>query len=474
MFVLVPQWAQHYGEFWKAIRLRNRWFIRLRYIAVFILLGFLLFGELILNLNLSKTQIVAIALISIIIFVYNVILQSVKDKIGDVPGKFNCLHFSLLQIVLDMTALMLLVYFTGMIDSPLYMLFIFHMIIGSLILPGYVVYVCAGAITFIFAVLDYLQRTDVLDVYLIPGLVGKGHVHEVTYDVLFITVFGFMLFVSVYLANKIARQLYRREQQLRRTLEKLEEAEESKQKYTIGVVHEIKSPIAALQSIIQLLLERIVGPIDVEVEKKLQRAKIRTDEVLALINNILRFSKLKLLDITSSEEVMVDDLIRSLIENHFEETKQRKIEFQIFDQRENKKAVMGDKILLELAFSNLISNSIKYSPDDSRVEITLSEKDAENILIEVSDTGIGIPQHDINKIFNQFYRASNIDKTNMEGSGMGLAIVKEIIDRHKGTIEATSPSKIGNAKYPGTTVTIRLPYKITAEIEPEEITREDY
>ncbi|MCL6098623.1 MAG: cell wall metabolism sensor histidine kinase WalK, partial [Bacteroidetes bacterium] len=72
------------------------------------------------------------------------------------------------------------------------------------------------------------------------------------------------------------------------------------------------------------------------------------------------------------------------------------------------------------------------------------------------------------------YRASNIDKTKMEGSGMGLAIVKEIIDRHKGTIEATSPSKIGNVEYPGTTVTIRLPYKIAAEIEPEEISREDY
>ncbi|MCL6098624.1 MAG: hypothetical protein M1391_08620, partial [Bacteroidetes bacterium] len=251
MFVLVPQWAQHYGEFWKAIRLRNRWFIRLRYIAVVILIGFLLFGELILNLSLSKTQIVAIAFISITIFLYNVILQSVKDKIGDVPGKFNCLHFSLLQIILDMISLMLLVYFTGMIDSPLYMLFIFHMIIGSLILPGYVVYVCAAAITFVFAVLDYLQRVDVLNSYPIFGLVSKGHVHEVTYDVLFIMVFGFMLFVSVYLTNKIARQLYRREQQLRRTLEKLEDAEESKQKYTIGVVHEIKSPIAALQSIIQ-------------------------------------------------------------------------------------------------------------------------------------------------------------------------------------------------------------------------------
>lgn len=473
MFVLVPQWAQHYGEFWKAIRLRNRWFIRLRYIAVVILVGFLLFGQLILNFNLSKTQIAAIAILSIAIFIYNLILQSVKDKIGDIPAKFNCLHFSLLQIVLDLIALMLLVFFTGLIESPLYMLFIFHMIIGSLILPGYVVYICASAVTFIFAALDYLQRIDLLNAYPIPGLVGKGHVHEITYDVLFITVFGFMLVVSVYLANKITKQLYRREQQLHRTLEKLEEAEESKQKYTIGVVHEIKSPIAASQSIIQVLLERIVGPIDSEVEKKLLRAKQRGEEALTLINNILRFSKLKLLDITSSEEIMIDDLIHNIIENHFEEAKQRKIIFRFIDQRESKKIMWGDKILLELAFSNLISNSMKYSTDNSEIEILLSN-DEENILVEVSDAGIGIPQQDITRVFNQFYRASNIDKSKMEGSGMGLAIVKEIIDRHKGSIETASPSKLGNTKYPGTTVTIKLPYKINTLIEPEEIDHEDY
>lgn len=472
--MLVPQWAQHYGEFWKAIRIRNRWFIRLRHIAVAILIGFLLFGEFILNFDLSETQVVAILVLSIIIMVYNFILNSVRDKIGDAPGKFNCLHFSLIQIVLDIIALMLLVYFTGMIDSPLYMLFIFHMIIGSLILPGYVVYICAGAITFIFAVLDYLQRVNVLDAYPIQGLVGASHVHAVSYDILFVTVFGFMLIVSVYLTNKIARQLYRREQQLRRTLEKLEEAEESKQKYTIGVVHEIKSPIAALQSIIQLLLERLVGPIDVEVEKKLERAKLRTEEALALINNILRFSKLKLLDITSSEEIAVDDIIRKLLENHLEESKQRNIEFKFADERPNKRSVMGDKILLELAFSNLISNSIKYSPDHSKVNISLQDKDAANIIIEIADAGIGIPQQDITKIFNQFYRASNIDKNKLEGSGMGLAIVKEIVDRHKGSIEAASPSKIGNAKYPGTLVTIRLPYKIEVDIEAEETNPEDY
>lgn len=474
MFALVPQWALHYSEFWNAIRIRNQWLIRLRYIAVVILLGFLLVGELILNFDLSKTQITAIIIISITILIYNLVLQSVKDKVGDQPGKFNCLQFSLVQIVLDLISLLLLVYFTGMTESPLYMLFIFHMIIGSLILPGYVVYISAGAITFLFAMIYYMQRVGFLTFYSISGLVSKGQVHQISYDVLFITVFGFMLFVSVYLANKIARQLYRREQQLRRTLEKLEDAEESKQKYTIGVVHEIKTPIAAFQSIIQILLERLVGPIDAEVEKKLMRAKQRGEEALTLINNILRFSKLKLLDITSAEEIKIDDLIRNIIENHFDESKNKNINFQLTEERESKKVVMGDKILLELALSNLINNAIKYSPDNSTIAISLSNDDEENILMEITDAGIGIPQHDITKVFNQFYRATNIDKSKMEGSGMGLAIVKEIVDRHKGTIDVKSPSKLGSAKFPGTTVIMKLPYQVSEEKESEEISREDY
>ena len=111
---------------------------------------------------------------------------------------------------------------------------------------------------------------------------------------------------------------------------------------------------------------------------------------------------------------------------------------------------------MELALSNLISNAAKYAINNGNISIILSDND-DSIQLEISDNGIGIPETELSNIFNQFYRASNVDRTKIEGSGMGLSIVKEIIERHGGKIKVQSPSKIGNKNAPGTTFIITLP-----------------
>ncbi len=84
--------------------------------------------------------------------------------------------------------------------------------------------------------------------------------------------------------------------------------------------------------------------------------------------------------------------------------------------------------------------------------------DKENLFIKITDDGLGIPEKDLPKIFNDFYRASNVKKVSADGSGLGLSVVKQIIERHKGTIKAISPSEIGSKDYPGTTFEISLPF----------------
>jgi signal transduction histidine kinase len=475
MIRLAPAWAHHYKEFWRAIRVRNLWFIHLRYLAVIILLGFLISGETFFNFDLTAEQITIIIVVSLTILIYNIVLHLTRNLVSDSPAKFNALHFSLIQITLDLFALMTLVYYTGMNYSPIYMLLIFHMIIGSLILPGVFIYAFAGLVSIAFAVLTYLEHCNILDGHLIKGLVKSLEPHSYSYDFLFVIILTFMLFVSVYIANKIARQLYNRERQLRRILEKLDEAEKAKQKYTIGVVHEIKTPVTAVESIIDLLLHRLAGPIDEGVEKKLLRAKIRSAETLELINDILRFSRLKLLEVTTFEEIDLPGLINSILDNHLEEVKTKDIKLLFKNNHIKNDTILGDRILLELALSNLIGNAVKYSPQESNIEIVIGEESLENIVIEITDDGIGIPQADLDRIFNQFYRASNIDKTKLEGSGMGLAIVSEVIERHSGEIDVKSPSRLAKAGFPGTTFLLRLPYK--PKVNPkggEEINLEDY
>lgn len=458
MVQLIPAWAHHYGEFWRAIRIRNLWFIRLRYGAVIMLAGLLVVGETLLEFNLTAPQIRAIIIISVSILIYNIIIHSTRKYAGTEPDKFNSLHLSLIQIVLDLIALMTLVFYTGVMESPLFMFFIFHMIIGSLILPGFVVYINAAAVSVSFTILAMLQRYGIVENHFIHGLYTSPRPHTLVYDILFVIIFTLMLFISVYFANKIARQLYLNEQYLRDTLEKLSEAEIAKQKYIIGVVHEIKTPVTAVQSILDVVLDKFVGPISEEVERKLQRAKTRTEDTLKLLNNVLRISKLKTLDIRSTEDIKLDEFILSIIDKQIESVNAKRISLQFFDNRKIKSAIKSDIILLELAISNIIANAIKYVDTNGKIEIIL--KDIEDkIELEVCDNGIGIPQKEISKIFDQFYRASNIDRTTYEGSGMGLSIAKEIIERLGGAISVESPSRLSNGNNLGTSIKIILQYK---------------
>lgn len=474
MLDLVPEWTHHYGEFWRGIRVRNLWFIRLRYFAVLILIAFLLVGEFIFELHFTQAQIIAVLSESFIILLYNIILHKVRNYVGCEPKKFNCLHLSLIQMVLDLIALMVLVYYTGLIESPLYMFFIFHMIIGSLILPGYIIYITAGLISFSFSLLTFLQRYDIIQSHAIQGLFYGVHPHAVTYDILFVVIFTFMLFISVYIANKISHQLYKREQQLRNSIEKLNEAEKTKQKYTIGIVHEIKTPISAVQSILDLILQRYVGPIDDAVDQKMQRAKIRTEEALQLINNVLRISKLRLLEIKLNEVINVNEFVEKMVDDFCESAKVKSINLVLKESLRNNISIKSDRMLLELALSNVISNAIKYNSQDGKIEITLAEK-GDYISIEVEDNGIGIPQQEISKIFEQFYRASNVNKSMHEGSGMGLAVVKEIVERLGGEIKVSSPSRLAELNRPGTSFEIILPHKSKpSEYDIFEVNNQDY
>ena len=193
MLQLIPEWAHHYGEFWRAIRVRNLWLIKSRYFAGLMLIGFLVFGETILDFNLTNTQIRAIIIIVISIFLYNVIIHSGRKYAGTDPNKFNCLHLSLIQIVLDLISLMVLVYYTGVMESPLYMFFIFHMIIGSLILPGFIVYINAGIVSISFSIIAMLQHFGIVENHFIHGLYTSSRPHTLTYDILFVIVFTLML-----------------------------------------------------------------------------------------------------------------------------------------------------------------------------------------------------------------------------------------------------------------------------------------
>jgi len=456
MIKLVPNWAYDYQEYWNSIRSRNIWFIHIRYAAVLMLASIFLISSNIFNFNFTDTQVTVLISITVIILFYNLILHWLRKYLTCTPGKFNPLHFSLLQIVLDLTILMLLIYYTGSIETPLYMLFIFHMIIGSLILPGYVILLITLAVTFTFTSIVGLEYYNLIPHHHIQGLHLVELKQNLNYIISSIGLFNFTMFTAVLITSRIAKKLYKREQELIETLKKLDEAEKAKQKYIMAVVHEIKSPIVAAQSIVEIVKKGYLGLVNEKIQEKLDRTLVRTDEALKLINNILRISNLKLLGEVTFEKIYIKELVRKIINQKSDLIKNKNIEFRFDSRKFNFEEIDGDAVLFELIISNILSNAIKYTDEYGKILISLESSD--NLLIlDVSDTGIGIPEKEINMIFKQFYRASNLPSKNIEGGGLGLSLVKEIVERLNGTINISSPSKISEEEHRGTSVRIMLP-----------------
>jgi len=456
MMKLVPPWALEHKEFWDAIRKRNLWFIRLRYGVVILLLAFIILSISVFKIELTTVQLTLILIITISIFIYNLLLHYLRKFVKFDIENFNPLSLSLLQMVLDLLSLSILVYYTGGIESPLYMLFVFHMIIGSLILPGTVVYTIATIFVLIFGTLISLEYTGIIAHHHVKGLLDFHLYDNIYYVTAYLTTFSFMIYVSVYLANGIARQLYKREKDLVDSIKKINAAEKEKQHYIMGIVHEIKTPIAAVTSYLDLILQKFLGPVDEKVEEKLLRAKTRADEGIQMINDVLNVSKLNLYDQFNEEEIDLEELICGVIKRRKSFADSRLVEVKFMDERENKAQITGDKYLLDIAISNLVGNSVKYNVDGGRVEVKLIDKN-KSVLIEICDDGIGIPERDLTKIFNDFYRASNAKKSSSEGSGLGLSVVKKIIQRHDGSISVKSPSRMAKKDQPGASFIIELP-----------------
>lgn len=377
--------------------------------------------------------------------------------VHSVPGKFNHMHLSLVQMVLDLSTLLILVHFTGLIFSPFYMFFIFQMVIGSLILPGRIVYVIGSLVITIFGVLIFFQHYAIINSHMIAGLYLGELPHTIWYDITFILMFSGMMLITVLLTNTIAIRLYQRERQLWQTLGELNDTEKAKQKYIIGVVHEIKTPIAAVQSILDVIINGFMGPVSDEILIKLNRSRKRTIEAVTLINNVLHLSKIKLLNITKMDEIDISEILSRIIDKQSDNALSKNIEIQLDDSRKVNRKLQGDEVLFELALSNVIGNAVKYNLTNGIVKIIITEH-GNNILLNIADNGIGIPEEDRQKIFNQFFRSSNIKGQQIDGSGLGLSVVNEVVTRYFGRIEVKSPSTIGTSSRPGTSFIITLPY----------------
>jgi signal transduction histidine kinase len=213
------------------------------------------------------------------------------------------------------------------------------------------------------------------------------------------------------------------------------------------LVHELRSPVTASKSLAAAL--RFVNKEDENLNTVLGRIEARMDELLSLVNDILDLSQIKAG--RPLGDIAVHDLVvktRTDCETYLDETAAKGLSLNL-NLPSAPVLVRIDLQAYHLILSNLVSNAIKYTPDGS-IQILLSKREPWAVLM-VKDTGIGIPQAQINQIFTEFFRASNARRSQIPGTGVGLAGAKELVERFEGEMELVSEENQGS------TFTVRLP-----------------
>jgi signal transduction histidine kinase len=233
-----------------------------------------------------------------------------------------------------------------------------------------------------------------------------------------------------------------------RTLRPIEEAHESLERFTADASHELRTPIAAMQTEIEVALMNPKLTLK-ESKEKLKSNLEELAKLTMLSEGLLRLARLENSDITG-QDVLAETVIRRAIGRVLPLAEKKHILIKTPDNIRGK--VVADEDSLVEAFVIVLDNAIKYSNEKTEVEIT-SRQERHQIIIQVKDNGIGIKATALPHIFERFYRADSARSKQTDGYGLGLAIAKNIIDMHEGEISITSASG------KGTTVTISLPLK---------------
>lgn len=229
----------------------------------------------------------------------------------------------------------------------------------------------------------------------------------------------------------------------------VKEMDRMKSDFVSMVSHEIRSPMNSLLAQIKIILDGLAGEVTEKQRHILERASGKINNLVNLVSELLDLARIEAGAIGREiEDLNIEELLQEQIEFHHAGAAEKNIAIE-YRPESQLPHIQADRQGIDEVITNLLSNAIKYSPENSK--IVVSAKVDDDLVVQVSDTGYGIPEEDLAQIFNRFHRVKDKNTREIHGTGLGLAIVKSIVDAHQGSIKVES--KIEH----GTTFTVRLP-----------------
>ena len=428
---------------------RLNWSVKIRwyYIAVsslVITFVYLLGDEHALNLHYEY-----LIIANLFLFFCNSLYQyQLRYSYDKCLGTFDLRHYLRLQIITDYLALTLVVYTLGSIETPIILMIIPNTILATLFFTPRqsLLIALSGLFTVITPlILEFFQLIPMISIF--DHSLNASFKTIVFSQAIILWGYVFILFACVifcwYLLCSITSRLIKNELELERSYQDMIKLDEEKMHATLRSTHELKAPLAAIKNYVYTMNSGYAGEINDKVLKIIDRIGKRCDYLLNNVTDIIKLGNLKSYVVfdekrsdaegrTQFYPVNIMKYVDEFLMQNNALTQEKKITINIDNQlsdagKRNNTDIMANEENLQLIFSNLLSNAINYSHINGIIDVVLSEKESENkklICVSIKDHGIGIDEKQINKVFEEHFRANNAAKFYEGGTGLGLSIVK--------------------------------------------------
>jgi signal transduction histidine kinase len=360
--------------------------------------------------------------------------------------------YGTIHLLLDLLAFAVLLHFTGGIENPFIFYFVLHIIGASIILHYTSVYLLATSVIVMVSLLVGLEYAGVIPHVNLVGFANPGLYREGSYVLAVLVVLGSALFAASYMATSVVgalrkrqrevmqlsqRLLGKRTRELEQASQEIAKMEEARNRFLqfLGVtVHDLKAPLTAIQSYFWVMLGGFAGELTEKQRSMLERSSQRIKELLTLVSDLLDIPRIETGQMVQEmTDVFLKQVIETAVGDIGDLARQKKLELKL-EMPRSLPQIRGSAPRLQQVMTNLLNNAINYTPKGT-VAIRVSQDDKE-IKVEVMDSGIGIPAEDLPHIFEDFFRASNVE---IKGTGLGLSIAKRIVETHGGRIWVESP-----------------------------------
>jgi signal transduction histidine kinase len=365
--------------------------------------------------------------------------------------------FGTIHLLLDLVAFIVLLHFTGGIENPFVFYFVLHIIGASIMLHYRAVYMLAISKIVAVTLLVGLEYTWGKYGWGIPhvnlvGFANPALYQQGSYILAVLIVLATALFATAYMATSVSGELRKRQREvvqlsqrllkkrtgeLERASNEIAKLEEEKSRFLrfLGIAaHDLKAPLTAIQGFLWVMLGGYAGELSDKQRNMMERSSHRIKELLNLISDLLDIPRIETGQLVQEmKQVSLSQVVKTSMGDLRDLAKQKKLKLRV-ELPPGLPRIYGSAPRLQQVMTNLVNNAINYTPEGS-VTVRVKEKGKE-IRVEVLDTGIGIPPQDLPRMFEDFFRASNVET---KGTGLGLSIAKRIVEAHDGRIWVESP-----------------------------------